>query len=529
MPPDPRWNETNAVYPDKFCIHELFEEQAARTPDTVALIDGENQYTYAELNTLTNQIARFIRQNYVSNESIVGCYLTRSSAIVILTLAILKAGGCYILLDALTPKPRLNFILSEAEPVLIIFDDQITGLEVGGRTKSLTFQDIRRFASSQSGDNLSLHLSNTNTAYIAFTSGSTGRPKGVVITHKSTVNHAYAFSKLFKLSSKDRVPIMAPIGFDMAIEEMIPPLISGCTLIVSKSKFIVMEDFNQEIEDNSYTILNLPVPVWLHWSEYLLANRLAIPQNVRIVIAGSEAIEVKIFKQWKNVARASNVWWVAAYGTTETTITSTFYTTAYADKLEEEPFIPIGKPIANTYAYILDEALQPLPIGKEGELYIGGQGVARGYFHHEGLTKERFISNPFIHERDERIYKTGDLARYRSDGTIVWLGRSDSQIKLYGLRIEPGEIEAILQHASFIKESVVVLRQRNDPGEDKQLVAFITIEPNKSFNEAEVRQLIFHNLPTLMAPHKYIVLPELPLNSNGKIDRKVLESYSYDQ
>jgi amino acid adenylation domain-containing protein len=522
--PDKSWNATETPFPDKLLIHGLFEEQVTKTPGAVALIDGDRHYTYSEINEITNRMARALRKKRVGDESIVGCYLTRSSAIVLCTLAILKAGGAYILLDSTMPKARLDYIIGDAGPIVILSDAEhspkVTGIP------SFTIPQLLGASKNESAAKLSNTIKSTNAAYIAYTSGSTGHPKGVVITHRSTVNHACAFRKLFKLDASDRVPMMAPIAFDMAIEEMVPPLVSGCTLIVSASKFESMEKFHRDIIQNKYTILNLPAPLWHEWTEYMSSNACSIPESLRLVIAGSEEIETKTFMIWQGLPGSDEVDWVAAYGTTETTVTSTFYRSASRDDLSHEPFIPIGKPIANTRVYILNGHLREVGIGEEGELYIAGAGVARGYYNREELTLSKFLPDPFEATSEDKMYKTGDIARYLPDGNVVWLGRADSQFKLNGLRVEPGEIESVLNSSPLVSESVVILLRQGSKEADKKIVAFVVTEPGQAFDEGVLRKLAMEHLSPLMLPQLYVCVRALPLNANGKIDRKALQNYA---
>src|SRR6202050_1961659 len=523
--PDLQWNATEAAFPSDLCIHTLFERQVAKSPQAVALIDGDKQLTYEQINSRANQLARVMQQQGVVGESVVGCHLKRSSAIVVFTLAILKAGGTYVLFDANLPASRLEYVIGDCRPLFVITDTQLPSLSVGYRLDVMSADGLVARAEANDGSNLAVTIASTNAAYIAYTSGSTGRPKGVIITHRATVNHASAFSRLFRLLASDRVPLMAPLSFDMAIEEMVPPLVSGCTWIVSHSQFASMQEFNREILDNAYTILNVPAPLWREWTDYLVTCKLPIPASIRLVIAGSEEIDTKSFMAWKRLVGAAAVRWVAAYGTTETTVTSTFYTSAFTDDLHDEPFIPIGKPIANTYAYILDDAFQKVGVGESGELYIGGEGLAREYLHRQELTSAKFLPDPFRSEPGARMYRTGDLARYRSDGNVVWLGLVDAQFKRYGLRIEPAEIEAVLNQSPSVRKSVVVLQRTGDQEADKHLVAFIETKTGEDVDVAALRQLAFHNLSTPMVPDVYVRLGSLPVNGNGKIDRKALENY----
>lgn len=523
--PDPAWNVTDAAYPDELLVHELFEQQVVKSPQDIALIDDGRQYSYTQINDLTNRLARALQQHGVGSESIVGCYLTRSSAIVFCTLATLKAGGAYILLDANMPAARLDYIISDAKPAIILADVQLPELDVDFEPVSVSLAELYKQSQCQSADNLAKDIPNSNAAYIAYTSGSTGSPKGVVITHNATVNHACAFRAKFHLTRADRVPLMAPIAFDMAIEEMVPPLVSGCTLIVSSPRFATMEVFHREILQNEYTILNIPAPLWQEWAEYMAAEGHSVPPSLRLVITGSEKIDTNSFEDWRRLPGADKVAWVAAYGTTETTVTSTFYTSAATDDLTSEPCIPIGKPIANTYAYILDGKLREVPVGEQGELYIGGKGLARGYYHREELTQLKFIPDP-IRGEGTRMYRTGDVARFRTDGNMVWLGRTDTQFKLNGLRIEPGEIESVLKRFPGVAKCVVVLQRGGSRESDKQIVAFVTVRGGQEFDGDGLRRLAVEHLPGLMLPQRYVHLLALPLSRNGKIDRKALEDYA---
>jgi acyl-coenzyme A synthetase/AMP-(fatty) acid ligase len=248
-----------------------------------------------------------------------------------------------------------------------------------------------------------------------------------------------------------------------------------------------------------------------------------LPSCLRLVIAGSEEIPTKSLRLWRQIIGSENIVWAAAYGTTETTITSLVYVSAYQDNLDHELLVPIGKPIVNTTAYILDHRHQLVPANTPGDLYIGGVGLASGYLNLDKLTKEKFLPDPFSNNPQARMYKTGDICRYWPNGTIVWIERADVQIKYRGLRIEPEEIEAVLDQLSFVHKSVVVLHKEDQA--DKQLIAFITLRPGMEFDKTKLREQAYRHLPTLMNPSKYIYLNELPLNINGKIDRKALEAY----
>lgn len=524
MLPDPAWNNTSAPYPENNSVHELFEAKAAEIPDKVAISYNGKNTTYQELNNISNQLARSLQAYGIDKGSIVGCYLSRNSAAIVCLLAILKTGAAYVLLDSNLPAKRLEYILADSGPSLVIADRDLPDTIDLHSTITKNFVSLTSESYNFDNSNLAVKFASSAPAYIAYTSGSTGKPKGVVVSHRSTVNHGLAFSKEFNLVQDNRIPLMSSMAFDMAIEEIIPPLISGCCLIISDSKFKSMEEFTKGIELNRYTLLNIPSSLWHEWTTYLHFADMKIPQTLQTVIVGSEPIDSKILKLWQRLKGAKQIRWAAAYGTTETTVTSTIYNSAESDDLSDEPFVPIGKPIANTVAYILDKDLNQVDIESQGELYIGGAGLALGYLNKPDLTKQKFVKDVFSNNPENRLYKTGDIARYRNDGNIVWVGRSDFQIKLRGLRIEPEEIEAIINNFSEITESVVVAKKYYSKEQAKLLVAYVIIEPGKDIDEKSLIYKTAQQLPKLMVPTRFIKLDKWPLNSNGKIDRHVLEN-----
>ncbi len=510
------------AYPE-LCAHELLTRQAKKTPDAIAIIDGGKTMTFRELDAKTDRLAAALQQEGVGPEVVVGCYLSRSSAVVLCMLSILKAGGAYLLLDSQLPAMRLAFMISDAAPRLILadipFPDDIERPGVPIHDPQTLRQRIKGVVSP-----LRKEVKPDNAAYVAYTSGSTGQPKGVIITHRSTVNHTCSVKEIFKLVPSDRVPLMAPIAFDVVTEEVVPPLLIGATLIVSKASHTDMAEFTNEIVAERYTILNIPTPMWHTWVEYLATNHIAIPPSLRLVLAASEKILTKVFMVWKQLENAEKVRWVAAYGTTETTVTSTFYLTAWDDDLSNEPNMPVGLPISNTALYILDEKRQPVPDFAVGEIYIAGDGVARGYLNLPDKTKAVFLPDPFSAEPGARMYKTGDQGRLLPSGVFACLGRKDYQVKVNGLRIELGEVETILSHCPGVRESVVVVRQLDDFEESRQLVAFYTTNARKKVTPAELKVFASSRLHPQMVPSEFCCLPEFPLTVNEKVDRKMLES-----
>lgn len=533
--PNQTWNNTNSSYPSDLHLHTLFEEQVRKSPDAMALIDGES-FTYEELNRKANQLAYYLRDHGVNIGSIVSCHLENSLQVVIYILAILKAGGTYLLLDPKLPRERLLYFIENAEVFMVITDTEFKkeGLSesIFKSLQVLTAKETNESAQMYNIENLCLPFDYDNPAYLAYTSGTTGKPKAVLISHRSCVNHAYAFSKMLKLSPSDRVPLIASITFDVAIEEMVPPLISGCTLVSTNSTYENIKEFDDEVSRKEYTILNLPSPLWHTWTEYLIRTNGSIPKSLRLVIVGSDRIYTKHYEEWCRLPGAENVHWVGAYGTTETTVTSSFYTTAREDDLSSEAIIPIGKPIANTYFYLLNEKMEPLGVGEVGELYIGGDGIGLGYHKLPEETKKKFLPDPFCDTPNGRMYKTGDMARYRPDGNFVCLGRKDTQIKIRGLRFELGEIEAIINEHDHVQRSYVVMHQKDDEDESKRLTAFITLKEGVKITDEKVKLHLHHwsteKLHTFVRPHSFVILVELPVTSSGKVDRAHLEKIAIE-
>ncbi|HSX00767.1 MAG TPA: amino acid adenylation domain-containing protein, partial [Candidatus Saccharimonas sp.] len=477
--------------------------------------------TYAELDALSDQYARHLLNRGIGPEKVVGCWAHNSCTTVVFVLSVLKAGGAYLLLDPNLPTERLRYILADSAPACILADKDMpssaaerhTVLYASGLALSSLNSAVAARWPKVGGENL---------AYVAYTSGSTGKPKGVLITHGATVNHARAFSELFSLGPADRLPLLAPLAFDMATEEMIPPLVSGCTLVDAPTRSPSMEEFTRDVIDNAYTILNLPAPLWQRWSAYLYDAGLPVPPKLRLVIAGSEKIHTDQFRLWQTLPNAAKVRWVTAYGVTEAAVTSTFYLTAAEDDLHDEPLMPIGTPIAGVSTYVLAEDGTPSAVGEVGDLYIGGAGVARGYQNLPEKTSERFVPDPFCATPAARMYATGDRVRRRADGALVWLGRNDSQIKIDGLRIDPAEIEAAICAHPATQDAVVIFNQPTTNLEAGTLTAFIEPKSGRRLDDAKLGLFLASRLPQRMIPGEIVIVDHLPLNANGKIDRKAL-------
>jgi amino acid adenylation domain-containing protein/thioester reductase-like protein len=529
------WNNTQQDDPESFCIHELFAQQVIKTPDAIAVKFGNQQLTYTQLNQKANQLANYLQNCGVTSEVLVGLYLERSLDILIAILAILKAGGAYLPLDPKYPQTRLTDILNDSQVSIILTQEKLlTSLSSPlprGETPLTPYQgkiilldtDLT-IISQQNIETPISAIKPDNLAYVIYTSGSTGKPKGVMITHQNIVNHATSIIDKYQINSHDRILQFTTFIFDVAAEEIFPAWLSGATLIICPQEMVTnLIEFSQFLAQESLTVVNLPTPYWQEWVLEIDRKVSQIPDSLRLVITGSDQVLPEKLALWQKLVteKRQNIQWINAYGLTETTITSTVYQLPVNYQLNTTHSVPIGRPIANTEIYILDQNLQPVPIGIPGELHIGGAGLARGYLNRKQLTNEKFISNPISSSKSSRLYKTGDLARYLPDGNIEFLGRIDYQVKIRGFRIELGEIEAVLAQHPLVKSSAVIVREIQ-PG-NKQLVAYVVTEDHSNIQQ-DLRSFLKKNLPDYMLPAFFVRLAELPLTPTGKINRRALSA-----
>jgi amino acid adenylation domain-containing protein/thioester reductase-like protein len=530
-----KWNNTQQDYPESFCIHELFTQQVIKTPDAIAVKFGNQQLTYTQLNQKANQLANYLQNCGVTSEVLVGLYLERSLDILIAILAILKAGGAYLPLDPKYPQTRLTDILNDSQVSIILTQEKLlTSLSSPlprGETPLTPYQgkiilldtDLT-IISQQNIETPISAIKPDNLAYVIYTSGSTGKPKGVMITHQNIVNHATSIIDKYQINSHDRILQFTTFIFDVAAEEIFPAWLSGATLIICPQEMVTnLIEFSQFLAQESLTVVNLPTPYWQEWVLEIDRKVSQIPDSLRLVITGSDQVLPEKLALWQKLVteKRQNIQWINAYGLTETTITSTVYQLPVNYQLNTTHSVPIGRPIANTEIYILDQNLQPVPIGIPGELHIGGAGLARGYLNRKQLTNEKFISNPISSSKSSRLYKTGDLARYLPDGNIEFLGRIDYQVKIRGFRIELGEIEAVLAQHPLVKSSAVIVREIQ-PG-NKQLIAYVVTEDHSNIQQ-DLRSFLKQNLPDYMLPAFFVRLAELPLTPTGKINRRALSA-----
>jgi aspartate racemase len=512
-------------------IVELFEAQVARTPEAVAVSGEGKSLTYSELNAHANQVGNYLRSLGVKTETLVGICLERSWRMTVAMLGVLKAGGAYVPLDPAYPKERLRFILDDSQPPVILTQRKLSDL-FSGPAESAAAKGARRPAtvvcldsdwgkiSRAGGENIVPQPTADDLAYVIYTSGSTGKPKGVLIGHGSLANHSRTVANIYQLSAADRVLQFTSLSFDVAGEEIFPAWISGATVVLRSEDCTGSFDlFLRFVEQERITVLNLPASWWHELVDDLETTGAEVPVSVRLLITGNERVLPEALAQWRALT-GNRGRWFNAYGPTEATITATLYEADLSQPLPEPTSVPIGQPIANVEAFVLDEQLRPVPAGEPGELHLGGAGLARGYLNRPDLTAAKFIPHPFNDAPGARLYKTGDRVRRWRDGNLEFIGRMDDQVKIRGFRIEPGEIELALVRHPAVKQAVVVARE-DTPG-DMRLVAYFVAKPGALIAHGEFRSFLKEALPEYMVPAVFVALAELPLTPNGKVDRKGL-------
>jgi amino acid adenylation domain-containing protein len=515
------WNDTKTDYLQEQCIYELFEVQAERTPDAVAVVFADQQLTYRELNCRANQLAHHLQGLGIRPEVLVGICVERSLEMVVGLLGILKAGGAYVPLDPAYPKERLTFMLSDSQvPMLLTQEKLVAGLPEH-RARVVCLDTDWGVISQESEENPASGVKPKNLAYVIYTSGSTGNPKGVMIQHQSLVNFTQTAIVEYGLNTHDRVLQFASISFDAAAEEIYPCLSCGGMLVLRSDEMLSsVPAFLQMSQDLDLTVLDLPTAYWHQITAELATADLMLPKSLRLVIIGGELALPERVRMWQK-RMGDHPQLVNTYGPTEATVVATMYKLPGSASAElDGREVPIGRAIHNVQTYVLDQCLQPVPIGVPGELHIGGAGLARGYFNRPELTEEKFIPSPFSDEPGTRLYKTGDLACYQSDGNIKFLGRLDNQVKIRGFRIELGEIEAALAQHPVVRETVVLAQQ--DAPSDKRLIAYVVTYEGQEPTVSELRRFLKEKLPEYMVPSTFVMLETLPLTPNGKLDRRAL-------
>jgi aspartate racemase len=514
------WNNTQADYPKQTC-HQLFEAQVERTPDAVAVVFEDQQLTYRELNSRANQLAHYLQGLGVKPDVLVAISVERSIEMVTGFLGILKAGGAYVPLDPSYPHERRAYKLQDSQTAVILTQERLVASLPDHKASVICLDADWELIAQQNSENPVSETTVQNLAYVIYTSGSTGKPKGVMITHQGMVNHGIAIAKQFDLKNSDCVLQFSSMSFDIIIEELFPALLSGARVVFRTEEMLSSTaSFLQFVEREQVSILNFPTAFWHELVNGMSLLKQPMPTSVRLVVVGGEKASRSAYSTWLQLV-GEYPHWLNTYGPTETTVTATVYDPLAAPETDHtRTNIPIGHPIANVQTYILDQQLQPVPIGIPGELYIGGTGLGRGYLNRPDLTSEKFIPNPFSDEPNARLYKTGDTVRYLPDGNIEFIGRIDFQVKIRGFRIELMEIERVVEQHPAVQQAVVIARE-DVPG-DKRIVAYLVLKPEQTFTSSELRRFVKEKLPDYMVPSAVVQMDTLPLTPNDKVDRRAL-------
>ncbi|KAF9272777.1 hypothetical protein BGZ68_002089 [Mortierella alpina] len=510
------WNNTDAPYPSDRCIHELFEDQAERTPDVAAVLHDDRTLTYRELNRYASHLAHRLVDVGVRPGDYVAILLDRSFELIVAQLAVLKVGAAYVPIDTNAPPERQVYIASDCGSTVLITNEstdvplgiQATVLRVNAMQSEIDHVYVGRKDST---------ITSKNTAYVMYTSGSTGLPKGVVVHHQGVarlvINNGFA-----EISPDDRMAFTTNPAFDPSTYQVWAPLLHGASIVViNTDTFLDPNCLAEALARHQVTCMYMTHGV-LHQYAHIIGSALS---KLKYLLGGAEQGLIEAYMAV--LQHGGPVRLVNRYGPTETTVSATAYTaTSAIDKLER---LPIGRPISNTLVYILDRYLNPVPIGVVGELYIGGPGVANGYLSRPELTEERFLADPFSKVQGARMYKTGDLVRYLPDGNLVFIARNDNQVKIRGYRVELGEIEARLTEQLQVREALVLAV--GESSDDKRLIAYIVAAPGDDLMHI-LRDHLSTSLPEYMIPSAFVRMDAFPLTNNGKINRRVLPEPNND-
>ncbi|HVJ93441.1 MAG TPA: amino acid adenylation domain-containing protein, partial [Labilithrix sp.] len=505
------WNQTREDFQRDKCVHELFEAQARRTPDAVAVRFGDQQLTFRELDERANQLAHYLSKRGVGADTLVGLSIARSPEMAIGILGILKAGGAYLPIDPSYPRARVEFLRRDSGAAWTLTTKAEGPDDLG-------LDDVLAAIAHEPVSAVENVARPKNLVYVIYTSGSTGKPKGVSITHEGLVNYLSWAVKAYDVARGTGAPVHSSLSFDLTVTSLWAPWLAGrtATLLPESAGVDGLEAaLSADASEAPFSLVKL-TPAHLN----VLNSRLSAggaTGSVHALVVGGEALFAETVAQWEKVAADASVV-VNEYGPTETVVGCAVYRAERGEA--RSGAVPIGRPIANTELYVLDARLRPVPVGVPGELYIGGVGVARGYWNRPELTAEKFVANPFSEEPGSRLYRTGDIVQYRSDGNLEFLGRADDQVKVRGYRIELGEIESAIADHPMVRECAVLARE-DGPG-DRRLVAYVVLAPGADLAPAKLRESVAERLPAYMVPAIVVALPELPLTVNGKVDRAAL-------
>ncbi|CAM3390103.1 Peptide synthetase XpsB [Xenorhabdus nematophila ATCC 19061] len=520
------FNDTAVALPQNSFIHQLFEQQAERTPDAIALVFGDSQLSYVELNRHANQLAHHLIASGVRPDDRVAICVERSLDMIIGMYGILKAGAGYIPLDPEYPAERLAYQLSDSQPRLLLTQQHLQErLPTQGMPVWLLDDETHHHHVAEQPDHNpdsgQLGLQPSHLAYVIYTSGSTGMPKGVMLEHRNVVNFIHAQRQTSHPQPGDRILQFATVAFDTSVSDIFPTLASGATLVLRPPHIRIPDiTFVDFLREQKITVMDMPTAFWHHWVQEMMEGRSGFSPHLHTIIVGGEKAEHRHLMGWLSSPETQSCRWINSYGPTETTVIATTLTLNDKHSPHIADNIPIGRPLPNTRIYILDHLGQPAPVGVSGEIHISGAGVARGYLNRPDLTAEKFVADPFSTQPDARMYKTGDLGRWLPDGMIEYLGRNDFQVKIRGFRIELGEIEAQLANCEGVSDAVVIAREEESG--DKRLVAYVIPQTDITLTPANLREQLSTRLMDYMLPSAFVMLEAFPLSANGKLDRKAL-------
>ncbi|HEV2735061.1 MAG TPA: amino acid adenylation domain-containing protein, partial [Longimicrobiaceae bacterium] len=507
------WNATAQPFPHTLCLHELFAAQARRTPHAPALLFEGRPHGYAELDAGADRLAHLLRARGVGPEVRVAISVDKGPEMVLGLLAVLKAGGAYVPVDPAYPDERVAHMLRDSGAALLLTQAHLAGRFASAGVPLLLLATPRAEpAAAQDGPPRS-GVGPQNLAYVIYTSGSTGLPKGVAVAHRSVVNLAVDMAARLRLRAEDRLLNFASLSFDVSVEEIFTAWTAGAAVVLSRRELFAPGALLELVEREAVTSFELPSAFWAGWVHELRESGRRVPASVRFVRVGGERVAPERLREWAGLG----VPLVHVYGVTEATCTSAALWLDAGEDSRGRASLPIGRPTGNVRLYVLDASGEPAPVGVPGELYVGGESVARGYLGRAALTAERFVPDAFGGEAGARLYRTGDRVRWLAEGTLEFLGRMDAQVKLRGFRIEPGEVEAALREHAGVREAVVLVRP-----EAQRLVAYVVACEGVEVRAAELRAHLSGRLPEYMVPGAFVLLEQMPLGVSGKVDRRAL-------
>lgn len=504
-------------------FHLLFEQQVAAAPERIAVIHEETQWTYQQLKDQSDQIAAYLRDRSLKSEERVGICLDRSPAAVASMIGIMKAGGAFVPLDPELPHDRLCFILTDAEISLVLCHESYRDLfsELDQVQSIVIEQDGIHGAEVNVGQDarqwIAAEVEPEQLAYVMYTSGSTGKPKGVMIEHRSLAAYCWADIDVYHLTADDKTLHFSTINFDISIEEIFPPLLIGGSVVIRhRGRSDSHNELSALIQEHDVTAIHLATAYWHEWVDLMTVSCEYVPDTLRLMVVTGEKVSVQHYQRWQKICR-HHVQWSNAYGPTEATVSATVFT---PDATWSGESMPIGYPLKRYQAFILDDQLRPLTPGSLGELAIAGPALARGYLNRQELTEKAFVEVACPDGENRRVYRTGDLARFNPGGAIEFAGRIDHQIKVGSYRIEPGEIESVIQQFPRVLEALV-LHERI--GENKYLIAYVA-QGEYQISAKDLQDYLRDNLPTYMIPQRFLFVERFPKTINGKVDRTALPS-----